>query len=233
MGNSFNTLFLEISENLTSDKKHLNNNFFLEADEDDEVSLDTDVDLGTGKHNDNVGAGDSEISDTEGTEGTDEGTGEADGTDTGEGEGIETPGDGTEEGAIDGGDGTTAEGEGTNPDGTEQEGLDNNASSADPNQSKKIVLFKNYRSIYNVTNQFIEKVADFKEYAESDELKKKNYETIEFIEDKLNILKDNLKLMLIDKISTMDYEKSKTIFVHVKSEVNLLLNLFNKISNTK
>jgi hypothetical protein len=68
---------------------------------------------------------------------------------------------------------------------------------------------------------------------DNDNTKKSNYEAINFIEEKLESLKENLKFILTDKIKTMEYEKAKTIFTYIKSEVNLLSNLFNKISNIK
>jgi hypothetical protein len=225
-----NLLFFDLNESddfLPTSKKHLNNNLFLEA-EDEETGLDTDIDLGTGNHN-NGTDGEGEQTDASTTE-TDEAGGEGEATtdDTGGEEG--TPN-------LDTDPNTMMDGE-SSEDGTEgsgQEGLDPNAQedTTDVDKGRKIVLFKNYKSIYDLSNTFLEKVANFKEVSETDEVKKNNIETIEFIEEKLDNLKNNLKLMLTDKYSTMDYEKLKTIFVHIKSEVNLLLNLFNKISNTK
>jgi hypothetical protein len=224
-----NLLFFELNESddfPSTSKEHLNNNLFLEA-EDEETGLDTDIDLGTGNHNANAGGEDGDSPSTETGE-TDSGTNtDASSEGTGE-EGV--PNLDTDPNTMMDGDGAEAGDEGTG-----QEGLDPNAQTGTPDvdKGKKIVLFKNYKSVYDLSNTFLEKVANFKEVSETDEVKKNNIETIEFIEEKLEKLKENLKLMLTDKYSTMDYEKLKTIFVHIKSEVNLLLNLFNKISNTK
>jgi hypothetical protein len=107
------------------------------------------------------------------------------------------------------------------------------AEQADTDAGKKYHLFKDYKTVYNSVNSFLEKVSNFKEAAESSDGKKSKMETVDFIEEKLLIMKDSLRDILMDRIKTMDYDKSKTIFVHVKSEINLLLDLFTKVCGSR
>lgn len=129
-------------------------------------------------------------------------------------------------------------------DGGSSEGNDNGDSSTDsstdvtsqpitPDDSgKKLQLYNSFKSIYDINNNLIDRVSNFREVLESDKASDKNVETIEFIEEKLLSLRDNIKLILTDKIKSFEYEKTKTLFVYIKSEINLLVNLFSKISKT-
>jgi cobalamin biosynthesis protein CobT len=221
---NFSTLLLESDEKYSISKKQINNNFSLSEAEGDEFE-DHQDDAMEDMENQAIGHTPDET-DTE-----DGGEGEGDGTEDGSTEGEETPADGE---STEGDSTGTEDGEGESPDGENPEGDEaTDVAPIDPNSGKKIHLFKNYKSIYDLLNNFIDKVTDFKEVMDSDEGKKGKYETVEFIEEKLYNLKGNIKLILTDKIKTMDYDKAKTLFVYVKSEVNLLINLFNKISNTK
>jgi hypothetical protein len=217
---NFSTLLLESDEKYSISKKQINNNFSLNEAEGDEFDNHEDEHLDD-MESQAIGA----PSEPEETEEGSEGDSTAD-------EGSEEGGDATGEESIEGD--NTDNGDETNPEGDDTETDDaSEVAPIDPNSGKKIHLFKNYKSIYDLLNNFIDKVTDFKEVMDSDEGKKGKYETVEFIEEKLYNLKDNIKLILTDKIKTMDYDKAKTLFVYVKSEINLLINLFNKISNTK
>jgi len=226
----FDTILFESNEIPPAFKKHLNNTLFLEVEGDD-VDLDTDVDLGAGSHNTNVGNGDNSGDATTDANATDSSID----TDIG-GKGDQTVDDGTT--ADDGtstDDGTGVTDDSANTDDGSGDELDDSTDMGeeDSEKGKKIVLFKNYKSIYELTNNFLEKVVEFKEVSETDETDKSNCLSIEFIEEKLENLRSNIKLILTDKFSTMEYEKLKTIFIYTKSEIDLLLNLFNKISSTK
>jgi hypothetical protein len=214
---NFSTLLLESNEKYGISKKQINNNFSLNEAEGDEFDSHEDEHLDD-MESQAIGVSSETEEDSEGDGTADEGSEEG-GDTTGE-ESIE--GDNT-----DNGDETNPEGDGTETDDSSE------VAPVDPDSGKKVHLFKNYKSIYDLLNNFIDKVTDFKEVMDSDEGKKGKYETVEFIEEKLYNLKDNIKLILTDKIKTMDYDKAKTLFVYVKSEINLLINLFNKISNTK
>lgn len=111
--------------------------------------------------------------------------------------------------------------------------LDSEQDDSPTDNDKKLQLYKSYKTIYTSIDNFLDKVSSYKEYLDTEENKSKNYELVEYIEDKLNNLKDSTKIMLTDKIKTMDYEKVKTVFVYTKSEINLLVNLFNKFSSSK
>jgi hypothetical protein len=99
-------------------------------------------------------------------------------------------------------------------------------------KQKKIAIFDTYRDLSGSCETFLTKVNEYREIIKDDEDKKKNFETIDFIEDSLYKIQDNVKLILTDKIIKMDYEKLKTIFTHIKSEMNLLIKLFKRISNS-
>jgi hypothetical protein len=225
---SFNTLFFESNKKLTSVKKHNDNISLNEAPEDD---IETDPDANpepnevgdmSGSEHDTTSELDV-ASDAETGEEGEEGTNAEDGT----------PADATDPNAP-----TTPEGGTDNANGdpnapTDPNGGGEQTPTADVDGGKKLHLFKNYKSLYNIINNFLEKVADFKEAVETDDSKKNQFEVVDFIEDKLVTLKENVKNILTDRIKTLDYEKSKTIFVHVKSEINLLIKLFDKISIKK
>jgi cobalamin biosynthesis protein CobT len=215
---NFSTLLLESDEKYSISKKQINNNNFSlneaegdELEDQEEESTDNSQSQTSGQSNDNSEEND-ESQTTEGDDdtSTEEESNEDDNADN---DGEENPFGDNSEG--------------------DEESTDDAVAPVDPDSGKKIHLFKNYKSIYDLLNNFIDKVTDFKEVMDSNEEKKGSYETVEFIEEKLYNLKDNIKLILTDKIKTLDYEKGKTLFVYVKSEINLLINLFNKISNTK
>lgn len=220
---NFSTLLLDSDEKLSISKKQINNNFSLNEAEGDEFDDHED------EHLDDMESQAIGVN-TDEPEGTEEGT-DGESTEGSEETGDTTTGEESTEGdSTDTGDGENPLGDATDGDGTSDTTA---VPPVDPNSGKKIHLFKNYKSIYDLLNNFIDKVTDFKEVMDSDEGKKGKYETVEFIEEKLYNLKDNIKLILTDKIKTMEYDKAKTLFVYVKSEINLLINLFNKISNTK
>ena len=211
----FNTLFLDSDDFMNDDKKHINNILtFNEAEDDEEENPENQEDV-------------------EGAEETDTSTETTDDSQTTE---EETDNIQSDEGETEGGEGSdnafSLDGENSEDSADDSSNTEQGGSGTSSNQGKKYLLYKNYKSIYDLVNNFIGRVIDFKELAENDEKKKNKYETIEFIEDKLLTLKENLKVILTDKITSMDYDKSKTIFIYTKSEINLLLNLFNKISGT-
>ncbi|QXN70339.1 hypothetical protein INTERNEXUS_299 [Bacillus phage vB_BspM_Internexus] len=209
----FDTLLIDFNKKLMEDIKH-NNNFFLKEDEDDDVGMDSLEDLSVGHSNDPAHPEDE--TDSKSDETTDDNPPESlDG-----GDDSSNPSDGDTDGSDDQGD----DGSG---------GLDSEQDTSPTDNDKKLQLYKSYKSIYTSIDTFLDKVSSYKEYLDTEENKSKNYELVEYIEDKLYNLKDSTKIMLTDKIKTMDYEKVKTVFVYTKSEINLLVNLFNKFSSSK
>ncbi|WCS68242.1 hypothetical protein Goe21_01320 [Bacillus phage vB_BsuM-Goe21] len=206
----FDTLLIDFNKKLMEDTKH-NNNFFLKEDEDDDdVGMDSLEDLSVGHSNDPAHPEDETDSKSEETN------------------------DGNPPESLDDGDDSSNPSDG-DPDGQGDESgdLDSEQDDSPTDNDKKLQLYKSYKTIYTSIDNFLDKVSSYKEYLDTEENKSKNYELVEYIEDKLYNLKDSTKIMLTDKIKTMDYEKVKTVFVYTKSEINLLVNLFNKFSSSK
>lgn len=215
-------LLLSINENLDTSKEQINNDLLLnEADKTEETTadpsttgdIDTDNPLG---HIDDI----------------DPNADEAKSDDTSTFSNIDPEMDGDNAFADDGSmdDGSADDGSG----GLGDPNADTNMMPDTSDDSKKIIIFKDYKTLYELVNTLIEKVGNYKEIIESeDDIKKKNFDTLDFIEDSLNELKGNIKIMLTDKIKTLDYEKCKTIFTHAKGEIDLIVKLFSRISSKK
>jgi len=129
---------------------------------------------------------------------------------------------------------TGTEGDVTDGTGSEEVNDDNggvvdldDAEETQSEKNKKLILFDNYRNIYNSINNFIENLDKYKEHLNQ---KDESLSTLDFIEDKLYNLRENVKGMITEKILTLSYEKSRVIFIHVKTEINLMIKLFEKIS---
>lgn len=190
--------------------------FLLEADDADPGSYSnaTKSDDPSAHVPDNV---DGITTDTEGDDSTDDGTTDAD---------VDTT-DATDNPNEDGGDDT----DGTDP---EADGGDDSTDSepeVDPeeekmNNAKRLNFFKNFKSVYLLVEDFIQKV-DSVSFDELDDEKNRNL--VVFIKQKSNKLLDNVNLILKDKIETIDLKVLETVFVNIKSEINLLVDIFEKV----
>lgn len=115
-----------------------------------------------------------------------------------------------------------------------EEGMDGemtNQPEVDPeeeklNNNKRLVYFRNFKSLYKLIEDFIDKL----ESLDKDEIEDdKNKNLIVFSKEKSNKLLENINLILKDKIETIDLKVLETVFINMKTEMNLLIDIFEKV----
>lgn len=151
-------------------------------------------------------------------EGVEDSGGETDNT---EGE------EGSTEDGTDGGD--AEDGDGSEEDG-EDSGQDPEAAAEETSENKeKQYYFEVFSDLYDNVKLFVEKTADLMEsYTEED-----NKTLLISIQDELYNLKQDLELLLIEKIKIMPLENLNIVYVSISSKVKILLDIIEKISSSE
>lgn len=132
--------------------------------------------------------------------------------------------EGEEGSAEDGTDGVDAE------EGGEDSGQDPEAAAEEASENKeKQYYFEVFSDLYDNVKLFVEKTADLMEsYTEED-----NKNLLISIQDELYNLKQDLELLLIEKIKIMPLENLNIVYVSISSKVKILLDIIEKISSSE
>ena len=201
-------------------------------DEDDDFDLDSELDrvlneaeedeTGGQEGGEDSGQQAQEGQNTEGSDGKaqEEDQTQEDGEDS---EGGTDDTEGEEGSAEDGTDGEDVEG----GDGSEE---DPEAAAEEASENKeKQYYFEVFSDLYDNVKLFVEKTADLMEsYTEED-----NKTLFISIQDELYNLKQDLELLLIEKIKIMPLENLNIVYVSISSKVKILLDIIEKISSSE
>lgn len=201
-------------------------------DEDDDFDLDSELDkiLNEAEEDETGGQDGGEDSGQQAQEGqnTEGSDGKAQGEDQTQEDGEDSEGgtddtEGEEGSAEDGTDGEDVEG----GDGSEE---DPEAAAEEASENKeKQYYFEVFSDLYDNVKLFVEKTADLMEsYTEED-----NKTLLISIQDELYNLKQDLELLLIEKIKIMPLENLNIVYISISSKVKILLDIIEKISSSE
>lgn len=105
---------------------------------------------------------------------------------------------------------------------------DNISSNDLEEKNKKISLYKSFKELYSIINIFSNKLVDFNKQLDNNN-QLQNLKIINFINDTIEKIKTNCEVILLEKYKIISNENLKLIFVNIKSELDLLIKLFNEI----
>ena len=208
-------------------------------DEDDDFDLDSELDkiLNEAEEDETEGQEGGEDSGQQAQEGqnTEGSDGKAQGEDQTQEGGEDSEGgtdntEGEEGSAEDGTDGVDAEDDDGSEEGGEDSGQDPEAAAEEVSENKeKQYYFEVFSDLYDNVKLFVEKTADLMEsYTEED-----NKTLLISIQDELYNLKQDLELLLIEKIKIMPLENLNIVYVSISSKVKILLDIIEKISSSE
>lgn len=113
-----------------------------------------------------------------------------------------------------------------NSDSREENNNEEEQINKDKENKKRLIFFKHFSSLFSLVTDFKEKIEQINKEDE------KNLKLLEFIKEKNNILLDNINYILKEKIEFLDITILSSLFSSFKSEINLLLELSEKILKT-